>query len=257
MNESEQLFERLLNRLKNLGGAAIALSGGVDSCFLAYAAACADRENFAAYYVKSAFQPEFELSDALRTAQELGLTLKVISVDILACGEVVCNPADRCYHCKKRIFSAICKAAAADGFTTILDGTNASDAEDDRPGMRALKEIGVLSPLRECGLTKADIRRLAHEAELFTWNKPSYACLATRIPTGQRITASLLRRTEEAESYLFSLGFTDFRVRTVGDMAKLQLRERQLPLLLEHREEILNKLGCAYSSVCLDLEVRK
>lgn len=256
MNESEQLFERLLNRLKNLGGAAIALSGGVDSCFLAYAAACADRGNFAAYYVKSAFQPEFELSDALRTAQELGLTLRVISVDILACGEVVCNPADRCYHCKKRIFSAICKAAAADGFTTILDGTNASDAADDRPGMRALKEIGVLSPLRECGLTKADIRRLAHEAGLFTWNKPSYACLATRIPTGEIITADKLNAVEAAENFLFSLGFSDFRVRSVNGTAKLQLPLSQFAALLERRESILHELRKHFGAVTLDLEPR-
>lgn len=110
--------------------------------------------NFAAYYVQSAFQPEFELTDALRAAKEAELPFKIISVDILACEDVVRNPTDRCYHCKKHIFSAICKAAAADGYKTILDGTNASDAEDDRPGMRALREAGVLSPLRECGRQK-------------------------------------------------------------------------------------------------------
>ena len=123
--------------------------------------------------------------------------------------------------------------------------------------MRALEELSVLSPLRLCGLTKAQIRALSKEAGLFTWDKPAYACLATRIPAGQVITAEALRRTEAAESYLFSLGFTDFRVRTVGNTAKLQLRAEQLPLLLAHREKIVKKLGSDYSSVCLDLEVRK
>ena len=168
MSESERPCSKLLNRLKDIGSAAVALSGGVDSCFLAYAASRVEGGNFAAYYVQSAFQPEFELTDALRAAKEAELPFKIISVDILACEDVVRNPTDRCYHCKKHIFSAICRAAAADGYKTILDGTNASDAEDDRPGMRALREAGVLSPLRECGLTKADIRRFAREAGLFT-----------------------------------------------------------------------------------------
>ena len=147
MSESERLCSKLLNRLKDIGSAAVALSGGVDSCFLAYAASRVEGGNFAAYYVQSAFQPEFELTDALRAAKEAGLPLKIISVDILACEDVVRNPTDRCYHCKKHIFSAICKAAAADGYKTILDGTNASDTEDDRPGMRALREAGAMAAM--------------------------------------------------------------------------------------------------------------
>lgn len=235
---------------------AVAFSGGVDSAYLLYAAA-QTAKRVKAYYACSAFQPAFELEDAKRLAQELNVQMEIISLDVLADPQVVENPKNRCYYCKKRIFGAITAHARSDGFSVLLDGTNASDDAGDRPGMKALEELAVLSPLRLCGLTKTEIRKRSREVGLFTWDKPAYACLATRIQTGQHITASLLRRTEEAESYLFSLGFTDFRVRTVGDMAKLQLRERQLPLLLEHREEILNKLGCAYSSVCLDLEVRK
>ena len=137
-----------------------------------------------------------------------------------------------------------------------MDGTNASDDAGDRPGMRALRELSVRSPLRECGLTKRDVRMLSRDAGLFTWDKPAYACLATRIPTGQPITARDLAVTEAAESDLFSLGFTDFRVRLVGRSAKIQLPAAQMPRLLECRQEILQRLGPDYDGVWLDLEGR-
>ena len=138
----------------------------------------------------------------------------------------------------------------------LLDGTNASDDASDRPGMRALRELEVRSPLREAGLTKQEIRRLSKEAGLFTHDKPAYACLATRIPTGTKITAQNLRRTELAEAYLMQLGFSDVRIRLLGDAARLQLRPEQLPRLLEHRQAIVAELKKYYSSVLLDLEVR-
>ena len=122
--------------------------------------------------------------------------------------------------------------------------------------MKALREMEVRSPLRECGLTKDEIRRLSREAGLFTWDKPTYACLATRIPTGQPITARDLAVTEAAETYLFSLGFTDFRVRLAGRSAKIQLPAAQMPRLLERRQEILQRLGPDYDGVWLDLEGR-
>jgi len=235
--------------------AAIAFSGGVDSAYLLYAAAAA-KANVRAYYVKSAFQPQFELDDAIKLAEQLDADMKIINVDVLADSRVSANPADRCYYCKKAIFNTISEAAKADGFDLILDGTNASDDEGDRPGMRALKELSVRSPLRECGLTKPEIRRLSKEAGLFTWDKPAYACLATRIPTGEVITAEKLAKTESAEDFLFSLGFTDFRVRMNGNSAKLQLPEDQLDKLMAQRKEILTKLKQYYDSVTLDLEVR-
>ena len=234
---------------------AVAFSGGVDSSYLLYAARQWGRE-VRAYYVHSAFQPAFELADARRLAEDVGAELRVLEVDVLACPAVTANPADRCYHCKQAIFTTILSAARADGFPVLLDGTNASDDAGDRPGMRALRELAVRSPLRECGLTKPEIRRLSREAGLFTWDKPAYACLATRIPTGEVITAEKLRRTERAEDFLFSLGFTDFRVRALGEDAKLQLRPEQLPLALEKRAEILDFLKQDYRSVLLDLEVR-
>lgn len=234
---------------------AVAFSGGVDSAYLLYAAVkYADQVK--AYYVKSEFQPQFELDDAVRLAEELGADMTVLTLNVLSVSGVSANPSDRCYYCKRAIFGAITAAAGADGFTVLLDGTNASDDAGDRPGMRALSELSVLSPLRECGLTKSQIRQLSKEAGLFTWDKPAYACLATRIPTGEEITVDKLSATEIAEDYLFSLGFTDFRVRSQEGHARLQVPEAQIGLLMEHRKAILAKLKEYYKTVSLDLEVR-
>ena len=235
---------------------AIAFSGGVDSAYLLYAAK-KYAEEVRAYYVKSEFQPRFELEDAVRLAQDIGTDITVLEQSVLSVPQVAENPADRCYYCKTAIFTAVMKAADADGFSVLLDGTNASDDAQDRPGMRALRELSVRSPLRECGLTKQEIRRLSKAAGLFTWNKPAYACLATRISTGEKITTEKLKITELAEDYLFSLGFTDFRVRWQNGHARLQLPEDQSYLLLEKREEILTHLKKYYKSIVLDLEVRK
>ena len=234
---------------------ALAFSGGVDSAYLlCRAIQCGAQVR--AYYVSSAFQPAFEREDAERLARELHADIKVISLDILSDRQVTANPSNRCYFCKKRIFSAIWQAARSDGFSLLIDGTNASDDAGDRPGMLALRELTVRSPLRECGLTKPEIRKLSKQAGLFTWNKPAYACLATRIPTGEEITADKLHRTERAEGFLASLGFSDFRVRLLDGYARIQLPSGQLPLLLEQREKIFHQLKEQYQGVLLDLEVR-
>ena len=236
--------------------AALAFSGGVDSSYLLYAARQLGAD-VKAYYVKTAFQPEFEYQDALRLASQLGADIQVLTLDVLACPDVTVNPKNRCYFCKQHIFGNILRQAKADGYDTVLDGTNASDPVSDRPGMEALRELSVRSPLRECGLTKAEIRHLSREAGLFTWDKPAYACLATRIRTGEEITLQKLKQTEKAEGFLFGLGFRDFRVRMVGNTAKLELREADRPLLLENREKIVTELRKDYDSVLLNLEVRK
>ena len=236
--------------------AAIAFSGGVDSAYLLYAAMKYGKE-IKAYYVKSEFQPQFEFEDAMGLADMLDADMRILSLEVLSLPLVRENPMDRCYFCKKGIFGAIAQAAMEDGYHILLDGTNASDEESDRPGMRALKELSVLSPLRECGLTKTQIRSLSKEAGLFTWDKPAYACLATRIPFGEEITKSKLEGIEKAEDFLFSCGFTDFRVRSNEGHARLQIREDQLFRVLEHRKEILKKLKEDYKTVSLDLEVRE
>ena len=235
--------------------AALAFSGGVDSAYLLYAGIQCGCDMHA-YYVKSEFQPQFELDDAKRLVKELGAKMTIIELSVLSFEDVTANGPRRCYYCKRQIFGRIAAAAQADGYMLLLDGTNASDDVNDRPGMQALKELSVRSPLRECGLTKAEIRRLSREAGLFTWDKPAYACLATRIPTGTVITAADLATTENAEAALFELGFTDFRVRKAGDTAKLQVPEGQLKKVLEKRREILERLKPYYRNVTLDLEVR-
>lgn len=234
---------------------ALAFSGGVDSAYLLYAA-MEHGARIRAYYVKSVFQPQFELDDARRMAEALGADMRILESDVLADPAVADNPPERCYHCKKAIFTAIAKAAAEDGYTVLADGTNASDDAGDRPGMRALAEMSVRSPLRECGLTKDEIRRLSREAGLFTWNKPAYACLATRIPRGEHITEEKLQKTEAAENYLSAIGLTDFRVRLFGNAARLQVTEEQLDMVLDKRTEILGELKKYYDAVLLDMETR-
>lgn len=234
---------------------ALAFSGGADSAYLLYAAA-QNGADVCAFYVKSAFQPRFELEDAKRLAEQLHAKLRILPLDVLCAPHVAENPADRCYYCKQAIFEAIQSAAKADGYSVLVDGTNASDAADDRPGMRVLQELQVLSPLRLCGLTKPEIRRLSKEAGLFTWDKPAYACLATRIPTGDPITVDKLIATEAAEDTLASMGFRDFRVRLMGNAARLQFPADQMERALSQRQIIVKALKQHYSAVLLDLEER-
>lgn len=234
---------------------ALAFSGGVDSAFLLYAAIKCGCE-VRAYYVRTAFQPEFEYEDACRLARELNADMTTISLNILEDEEITANPKERCYYCKKRIFHSIVKHAHADGFTVVCDGTNASDDIADRPGYRALQEMQVLSPLRICGLTKEEIRNQSKDAGLFTHDKPAYACLATRIPTGMHITPKLLQRTEWAEDILTQMGFSDFRVRTLGNCARIQIKKQQFPLIFKQWEAVQNKLSECYEGVTLDMEFR-
>lgn len=236
--------------------AALAFSGGTDSAYLLYMALKCGAQ-VCPYYVKTPFQPRFELDDALRLARELGTELTVIEYDILDDGLIAANPADRCYHCKKKLFGLLLRERAAnDGFPLIIDGTNASDEAGERPGMRALCELGVRSPLRECGLTKTEIRARSRTAGLFTWDKPAYACLATRVPAGRRIDRELLQRVEAAERELFALGFTDFRVRVFHEAARIQLSPEQMAEALKRREDILARLKKYFDIVLLDMETR-
>ena len=236
--------------------AALAFSGGVDSSYLLYAAKQYGAD-VTAYYVRTAFQPAFELADARRLAAEVGAPLRVLELDILTDEAIRANPPDRCYHCKKRILTVITEAALRDGYPLLLDGTNASDDAGDRPGMRALRELSVRSPLRECGLTKDAIRALSREAGLFTWDKPAYACLATRTAAGEPLTAEKLTRTERAEDLFFSQGFSGFRVRARGNTAVIQLPEAQFGRFFEKRAEIVPALKREYTEVLLDMEGRE
>ena len=227
---------------------ALAFSGGTDSSYLFYAAKECGAD-VVAYHVSSQFQPGFETGDAVRFAGSLGAPLKIIETDILSDDRIAENPPERCYLCKRRVFSDILQAAERDGAGTVIDATNASDDPSARPGMRALEELGVVSPLRLCGIGKTDIRRLSREAGLPTWNMPSNSCLATRIPTGTRLTAENLERTERAEDGLRSLGLREFRVRTAGTAARLEIVPGEREKAESLREDILRVLLKYYTDV--------
>ena len=234
---------------------AVAFSGGVDSAYLLYEAKKHCTE-VCAYFLKSAFQPQFELNDAIRLAKELDVPLRVVEIDVLSSDVDINNPIDRCHHCKRLTFQAIWEAASDDGFSVLIDGTNASDDPQKRPGMWAICEYSVLSPLRVCGLTKEKIRQLSKEAGLFTWDKPAYACLATRVPFGEKITEEKLKATEASEDFLFSLGLKNFRVRRFGETAKIEVTSNQIEKIIDNREKILTELKKYYAGVVLDLKVR-
>lgn len=234
---------------------ALAFSGGTDSALLL----CEARRlgaDVKAYFVKGPFQPQFELEDARRLAKELGAEMEVIETDVLALPEVAENGPRRCYYCKRAIFSLIFERARRDGYDTVIDGTNASDQVDDRPGMQAIAELRVLSPLRMCGVTKAQVRELSAEAGLFTARKPSYACLATRVPTGTAITREALGKVERGEEALREMGFSDLRLRLEGTGARLELPAAQLPAVVQNRERVLKALLPSFSRVTVDLAGR-
>ncbi|MGO3018390.1 MAG: ATP-dependent sacrificial sulfur transferase LarE [Anaerococcus sp.] len=245
----------LKNFFKKYNKVAIAFSGGVDSAYLLYEAV-KNKVDVQAYYVKSAFQPQFELDDAINLVEKLDAKMKILEADVFEESNILKNSEIRCYHCKTKIFSTIKNEAIKDGYEILLDGTNASDAYDDRPGMKAKDELEVLSPLRMCGLTKDEIRKKSRKARLETWDKPSYSCLATRIMTDTPITKEKLTNTEKAEDFMRKKGFVDFRVRNVNSSAKIQVKANQFEKVLELRNEILEELKKYYVNVLLDLEER-
>lgn len=237
---------------------ALAFSGGTDSAYLLYAAmqyGCDIR----AYYVRSVFQPEFEYQDAMKIVEQLQADMRIIHCSVLEDEKVRMNPANRCYYCKQRIFSAISRQAQADGYSVILDGTNASDDAADRPGMKALAELKVLSPLRMCGISKSDVRRLSKEAGLFTYQKASYACLATRIAAGHEIRTEDLQCVEQAEAALSDMGFHNFRLRLYRyeeGVAALETEEGQWQYARDHLVEIQERLRPWFHRVVLEESYR-
>ena len=235
---------------------AVAFSGGADSTYLLYAAKAAGCD-VRAYFIKSQFQPKAELNDAIRIAARLGVSLTVDAVNVLDDHKIASNPPDRCYHCKTRILTRLWELARTDGYKVLCDGTNADDEESDRPGMRALREQGVLSPLRICGVTKSEVRELSKQADLVTHDKPSYACLATRIPTGTPATVRLLEKIERAEVALFGMGFTDLRVRFAPPGGvRIELPDSQIEEAAARRGEILAAMQPTFDTVVLNLKSR-
>ena len=248
----------LLPRLESVLGVlaagnrfALAYSGGLDSRFLAHAAQRFGFEPVLLHIVGPHIPPE-ETDYARHWAASRELAYEELPADPLDLALVASGDRRRCYACKRNLFSLL--KARTD--LPLCDGTNASDAGQYRPGIRAVEELGILSPLASAGLTKADIRRLSREAGLFTWDKPAYACLATRIPTGEAITGEILARVEGAEDALFRLGYTDFRVRVFHGAARLQLPAGQLERAVRERAVLRAALAPYFKPILLDLEER-
>lgn len=236
----------------------IAFSGGVDSSLLLQMACLYAKQNMTLVYavtVSTKLHPHGDVEIARRVAEETGAIHKVIEIDELQETGIENNPKNRCYLCKKGIFTKITELAKELGVHVILEGTNEDDLHVYRPGIQALKELGIKSPLAECGITKAQIREMAKEKGISVANRPSMPCLATRLPYGDAISYELLAQIDKGEQYLRSFGFYNVRLRVHGTITRIEVDQKDIPDLLEHREEIiteLKKLGFIYITVDLE-----
>jgi uncharacterized protein len=256
VGRAREKYRRLIAVIAGQGSVAVAFSGGVDSSFLCHCAVSALGDKCIACTVVSPMLPQSELEDAKKIAAHTGIRHILIHEERLD-DDVAANPKDRCYHCKKNEFGAILKTALEQGIQTVFDGSNMDDTGDYRPGLRAVAELRVRSPLREVGLHKAEIRLLSREAGLPTWDKPAYACLASRIPYGERLDTAKLARVEKAEAYLRSLGLRQFRVRSHGDIGRIEAapEERSLFFNTATLDEVSARLkSFGFLFVALELE---
>jgi uncharacterized protein len=254
--EREKL-EELKNILKKMGGLLVAYSGGVDSTFLLAMAKEVLDSGVVAAIARSSTYPERESLFAREMAQELKVRCLLIDSEELSIPEFINNSPDRCYYCKKTLFSKLQIIAHEESLQWIADGSNVDDDHDYRPGTRAVKEMGIRSPLKEVGLTKQEVRYLSREMGLSTWDKPSFACLASRISYGEEINPEKLKMVERAEEYLLSVGFQQVRVRHHQNIARIEVGEEEIRKFADiaARKQIIEKLKeIGYTYITLDLQ---
>ena len=248
-------LKRLRKTIQELDSAIVAFSGGVDSSLVARLCYDVLGDKALAVTARSETYPHYELENAKKVAREIGITHLIIDTKELDIPGFSTNPPNRCYFCKSELFERLKGLAQEEGYKHVLDGANADDAQDYRPGSQAASELGVRSPLKEVGLTKEEIRTLSKELGLSTWDKPSYACMSSRFPYGQEITTGKLQMVSLAEDFLRSLGLRQFRLRHHEDVARLEVSQEEIPLAVERRDAIVKKCKeLGYTYVTLDLQ---
>ena len=251
-DDSDPLYQRLRRVLADHERAAVAFSGGADSGLLLAMAARACPGGVIALTAVAPYMVRQEVSDAVAFAAGLGIRHELVELPMPEA--MADNPPDRCYHCKHALYLRLVEAAGALGYGVLLDGTNRDDIEDYRPGLRALRELGIRTPLLDCGIGKEDVRRLSHALGLASWHKPTNACLLTRLPFGATVSMPVLQRIEEAERLLIEKGFDWVRVRTHGSLARIEVEPAQRARLLEEGAAITAALAAlGFDYVTLDL----
>ncbi len=253
--KNNKKYITLINYLKNLERVAVAFSGGVDSTFLLSAAREALSDNVVAFTVRSPYIPDWEIKEARQIANKLSAKHMVFETEIS--DSILDNPENRCYLCKKYIFTRLVSEAGKLNINYVIEGTNSDDTGDFRPGIQALRELGIKSPLLENNITKEDVRYFSRLLNLETWDKPAYACLLTRIPYNNRIRREELRRIENAEVFLMTLGFKGVRVRSHNNLARIELNKDRIAEIFKNstRDKIVNKFkDIGYTYITIDIE---
>lgn len=250
----DEKLELLKHIIRKKGSAAVAFSGGVDSTFLIRVAKEVLGDKLIAVTASSSTYPERELNEAIKYAKDFGVKHIIISSEELDIEGFASNPKNRCYYCKKELFTKVKEVALENGIEYVFDGSNLDDNGDYRPGMLAAKELLVISPLKEAGLTKKDIRDLSKEYGLATWNKPAFACLSSRFPYGNKITLPKLKMIDKAEQFLLDMGIRQVRVRHHGEIARIEVapEEREKFFNIEFMDKISSKfkeIGFIYTTL--------